>query len=772
MYYMCMRILSVLLPVLFLVSSLHASEGKGEDHPVPSPEIHVNDAWVTAFAEVRNLLHARAGGSATDWSGRQGSISALLAYLDDHMRAEYRGEGWRYRKNILLYYQSYVGAGADFPFENCETPRDIISRTVCIGKGTMLLHMVRGLTGDQVFAAALKKLTEEKDHSLISWDDMRESFETASGKDLAWFFDQWTVRKGVPEFVIEDQDVSIVNGVRTVSFDIVQQDDVYRVLLPVTVKTEKGDVVQIMRIEKSREHCEIPVPGVVREIILDRNYDVMRRLSPDETTPRIAGLLSADEKLLVLPEETGDAYSNLVGELKDGGYGVRQDAEMTDEDIRTHSLFIIGYEGRVVKRLFGTLGAPGAGFTLTVRRNPLNASKVIAVAYADMKDDIPSPDVLASLAEYSRIRFRGNQNTEKSIEESDRGIVVKVSKPILAIPTAHMIRLEDHLDSILKKTLIYVGERHMNFEDHKAQMEVIMNLHERGHTFAIGMEMFQRPFQKEIDDYLAGALNEREFLKRTQYFKRWKFDYHLYREIIEYAKAKKIPIVALNLWTEIVKKVSADGLDSLSDIERAELPDSMDMSDEAYRKRLKEVFEQHRGRESKSFENFYQAQILWDETMAHTIDRYLAKHPDHQMIVLAGAGHLMYGSGIPKRAHRLNKRDYVIILPGTEFADRDVGDYLSVSESLPLPSTLKLGVVLREGGGSVEIEKVIPGSVAKSAGLRKGDILVSLDDWPIEDIDDINIFMVGKKRGEQLVIKALRKRFLFGYREVILQVTI
>jgi uncharacterized iron-regulated protein len=33
------------------------------------------------------------------------------------------------------------------------------------------------------------------------------------------------------------------------------------------------------------------------------------------------------------------------------------------------------------------------------------------------------------------------------------------------------------------------------------------------------MEMFQRPFQKTLDDYIKGAIDEREFLKNTEYFK-------------------------------------------------------------------------------------------------------------------------------------------------------------------------------------------------------------------------------------------------------------
>jgi membrane-associated protease RseP (regulator of RpoE activity) len=208
------------------------------------------------------------------------------------------------------------------------------------------------------------------------------------------------------------------------------------------------------------------------------------------------------------------------------------------------------------------------------------------------------------------------------------------------------------------------------------------------------------------------------------------------------------------------------------DIERAEIPESMDMSDEGYRERLSEIFRQHRNHDTRNFDYFYQSQVLWDETMADSIYKFLRKNPDSQMVVLAGNGHIMYDSGIPKRTHRLNGKDYVTVIPGTESFHEDSGDYLFSAERLPAPPTFKLGVVLKEKGGRVEIEQIVPGSIAKSAGLEKGDILLSFDDWKIEDIADVNIFMFDKKRGEKFTVKVLRKRFLTGYKEVILNGTI
>lgn len=351
-------------------------------------------------------------------------------------------------------------------------------------------------------------------------------------------------------------------------------------------------------------------------------------------------------------------------------------------------------------------------------------------------------------------------NIEKKTDETQRG----VSIPVLGIQPQKAITLDEIVNKVFDKPIIYVGERHTNYEDHKVQLDVIMKLYDRGRRFAIGMEMFQKPFQNAIDSYIAGNMSEKEFLKAIQYFKRWGFDYNLYREIIEFAKAKNIPVVALNLTSEIVKKVSREGIDALTDVERGEIPEEMDMSDEDYKKRLRKIFEQHGKNESKEFDYFYQAQILWDETMAHSIDAFLKKKPDYQIVVLAGLGHIIYGSGIPKRVYKLNAKEYATLVPSTGTLDKDLGTFILFPERISLPPTVRLGVFLKETDDRVQIDKIQPDSIAKNAGLKKDDILIFMDDWKIEDIDDVKIFMFDKKQGETIRIKVLRKRILSGYK--------
>jgi uncharacterized iron-regulated protein len=327
------------------------------------------------------------------------------------------------------------------------------------------------------------------------------------------------------------------------------------------------------------------------------------------------------------------------------------------------------------------------------------------------------------------------------------------------------------LDAIIEQvrdtSIIFVGERHTNYEDHKVELDVVMALHKKGKKFGIGMEMFQRPFQAAIDDYISGTIDEKEFLKKTEYFKRWRFDYNLYREIVEFARAEGIPIVALNLKSEIVDKVAAGGLDALSEDEKKEIPGDMDMSDDPYRRRLQEIYESHPQR--TRFDNFYQSQILWDEAMAHSVAEFLKRKPDYQVVVMAGAQHIMYENGIPRRVKRLTGKDYVTLISGV-FAV-DIGNYVLFPDEISPPFTAKLGVILNEETGRVVIEDFSPGSPALKAGLKKGDALVRIDDMNVETVEDAKIALFDKRPEQTVKVKIMRKRFLLGEKEMEFDIT-
>ncbi|ERN39896.1 uncharacterized iron-regulated protein [Rubidibacter lacunae KORDI 51-2] len=211
------------------------------------------------------------------------------------------------------------------------------------------------------------------------------------------------------------------------------------------------------------------------------------------------------------------------------------------------------------------------------------------------------------------------------------------------------------LQDLAAANIIFLGERHANAEDRAAQLEILQELYDRDPNLTIGLEMFQRPYQAFIDRYLTGEIDEDALVEQTEYRDRWGFSWESCAPLLHFARERNLPVLALNAPSEVTRQVARRGLASLGPDAREWIPPLNDIhTDNAgYREFLSEAFTIHGGsRETPGFENFVAAQSVWDETMAATIAEFYRTHPDTRIVAISGAGHVVYGSGIPDRVAR------------------------------------------------------------------------------------------------------------------------
>ena len=242
---------------------------------------------------------------------------------------------------------------------------------------------------------------------------------------------------------------------------------------------------------------------------------------------------------------------------------------------------------------------------------------------------------------------------------------------------------------LAKANVVYLGETHDRTQDRQLQLKIIQELRKRNPQIAIAMEMFQIPYQSAIDDYLAGKSSERELIEQTEYEQRWGYDWESYAPILRFAKEKQLPVLALNTPSEITRQVAKKGLDSLTPQQRKIIPPISEIRTDnaAYRQMLAKTFEQHQHAShgnSSGFDRFFLAQVLWDETMAAEVAKFVKANPKHQVIVIAGQGHIIYGYGIPSRVARRMHRQFsqiAVLLSSpkdttSDSDDRPIADYI------------------------------------------------------------------------------------------------
>jgi aminopeptidase N len=694
----------------------------------------------------------------------------LTTFLADHLYEEEKGRGYEYRKGRLIDYQSYVNEKNEFPLRDFREKTGKASEAIGYGKALMVFQMLKKLVGQERFYESVRYFVNEMQFRKASWEDIRRAFEKYYPKDLAWFFKQWIDGKGLAEISLEEAQVKPSGPRFEVTFTVSQKRKVYAFDLPVAVYSYSGKVENLFRLDKEKGAFKMLIDDIPEKLVLDEDYDLARKLSLSEFPPVIERLIGDENPVIVLPTSEREVYGEVIHAFKERGGRMSEPDRLKFKDLQSSSMVILGANNPLAARLYGTVAISG-GFSVLMKKNPWNAWKVAGILNARSEEEVNDAfQKIFHYGKYSFLSFDRGINTQKKLDETSRGVKKELLKPPVAIEISTLKTLADVMEHVAGKKIVYIGENHDQFSHHVMQLEIIKDLHRRGKKLAIGMEMFQRPFQKVLDDYIEGNIDERELLRKTQYFKRWGLDYNLYKPILEFARSEKIPLAALNMKQEIVDKVFRGGLDSLSEEEKGLIPPQMDFSDEAYRKRLEKVFREHEDFGAENFHFFYQAQVLWDETMSESIDECLKAHPSDHMVVLAGNGHLSYGSGIPMRTARRNGYDHAIILNDADL-EKDIADYVLFPKTIPGVTSPKLMVFLKEKEEKVEIAGFPSGSNSEKAGMEAGDMILSIDHTPIRNIDDVKIDLLSRKMGERVKVRILRKGF-FGSQEIDFEVVL
>ncbi|MCP5008103.1 MAG: PDZ domain-containing protein [Planctomycetes bacterium] len=334
-------------------------------------------------------------------------------------------------------------------------------------------------------------------------------------------------------------------------------------------------------------------------------------------------------------------------------------------------------------------------------------------------------------------------------------------------PTDITISEEELINLIKDYRIVFVGETHDNYQAHQVQLKIVKGLFDAsGGNIVVGMEMFQRRSQEKLDAFISGKMDEKQFIKEA-WLPDWGYDYDYYKEIFDFLKTNGIKLIALNANDELREKINKKGLENLSDEEKKELP-QIDLTDEYHRKRIKSIYDVHGISTLDDFEKFYRIQCLWDETMADTAANYLksSKGKRKQLIVLAGKGHIRYGFGIPKRLFRRLKASYCTILPiEIEIPESKKHNIMNVEDvqipqlesdffwlvgySDPDSVKVRLGLIVMKSEKGVEVHTVAEASTAEIVGMKKGDVVVSVDGVVIEESYDLVYEMRKKTPGEK-----------------------
>jgi len=727
--------------------------------------------FITETSLGHEVLHQWFGCSVYTDDARGNWAEGLTTYLADHWYEEQKGKGWEYRKQLLVNYAAYVNEDNEFPLREFRSRMDLASRSIGYGKAALVFHMLRTQAGDEPFFAALRDFIAARQFRPASWDDLQKAFERRTGKDLGAFFTEWIDGTGLRSLTIGSASVRRKADRFEITLGLERANGSLPLTLPVDVSFLRGGTKrETVTLDADKKTVTLLVDDEPSTAVIDGDYDVARMPVPDEIPPVIAQLVGAEEPVIVLPVKDRDRYAAVISDFAAKGGVEREAADLKDEEVRTSSLVILGSDNPAIKRLFAKIDAPAEGFSVTVRKNPWNPGGVAAIFHASSPAETGAAfEKIFHYGKYSSLVFEKGRNVSKKIDPSERGIIVLLREEPAVIDLSMLRRFSSIVEGAADKRIVYIGEYHDRFSHHNIQLQLLKALHAKDRSIALGMEMFQRPFQATLDEYIAGSIGEREFLGRSEYFQRWGYDYNLYKPLLDFCREQKVPVIALNIRKEIVEKVAKGGMDSLTGEERKELPREMDFSIDDYRLRIRQAFAQHRDPGNRNFDHFLQVQVLWDETMAETVSDYLERNPGRRMAVIAGGGHVVYGDGIPKRVLRRNGLPYTIVLNDGDI-EPGIADYVVFPASLDGMTAPRLLATFKETDKRIVINDFVHDSPAKAAGLKAGDALIALDGVPVSTLQEVKLALYYKHKGDTLLMTVARRRFLLGEKVMTVEV--
>jgi uncharacterized iron-regulated protein len=210
--------------------------------------------------------------------------------------------------------------------------------------------------------------------------------------------------------------------------------------------------------------------------------------------------------------------------------------------------------------------------------------------------------------------------------------------------TLDQIHLTDITKNIEPGTVLVVGEYHGYKPHHQNQRDLLAQLSGQGLSFHLGMEFFTYTDQDRVDEFLDQKISEVDFLKSIGW---GGISFDNYREQVWAPLRNQGRTFALNSPRSLTGKVSRFGIDALTPEERQLLPPNLTWGRAEYFERFRETMKDHAPVDA--IERFFQAQSIWDDTMAWQAVEIMKRDPNHVLVIIVGDFHVSWYGGLPDR---------------------------------------------------------------------------------------------------------------------------
>lgn len=238
----------------------------------------------------------------------EGFAEYMAGLVVAHLDGDEAFVNWKKQKNNSI--TSATWGNLYLTEEQALDSNRIFNGRLTYNKGSMVVHMLRYVLGDEDFYQGMKQFLNDPElaYGYAVTEQVKNHLEAASGKDLASFFNQWIYSEGYPSYQVAAEIIS-PSQIKIVLSQTTSHPSVSFFQMPVTLqlKGSNGETELIVL-----EHTENDQEFMVDVSLLDiQNIEVdpfADIITKDNKVSIQEGVALKSGEIVVFPNPTADAF--------------------------------------------------------------------------------------------------------------------------------------------------------------------------------------------------------------------------------------------------------------------------------------------------------------------------------------------------------------------------------------------------------------------------------------------------------------------------------
>jgi aminopeptidase N len=252
----------------------------------------IRRGYTQPYSLGHEVVHSWLGNSVLNQFETGNWVEGLTTYLSNYYyeeRFESHETAVAHRQRMMVEYSLYSSPKDDYPVVIFHHKENRLDNAIGYQKTAMVFHMLRRQIGDYAFFLGVRQLVADYTGRYAGWSQVQQQFESASGKNLSWFFTQWIERPGAPRLAIKEAQIEPGEGSGFwIRLRVSQGKESFRLQVPVIIQLDQAkDYRALLDLREKEQLMSVWVPAKPLRLTLDPEFEAFRRFARDQIPPML-----------------------------------------------------------------------------------------------------------------------------------------------------------------------------------------------------------------------------------------------------------------------------------------------------------------------------------------------------------------------------------------------------------------------------------------------------------------------------------------------------